>query len=78
MIQMEMKQKQTKSMLDRPYKWRHESLGLTLRGAMDSTKVRGKWRSFIRTHRRQMAGVRSPELMMNKVLRHTYTSQTCK
>ena len=35
------------------------SLGLTLRGAMDLTRDRGQWRSFIRTHRRQVAGVRN-------------------
>jgi len=29
-----------------------ESVGLTLRGAMDLAKDRGHWRSFIRTHRR--------------------------
>ena len=32
-----------------------ESTGLTLREAMDLTKDRGQWRSFIRTHHRQMA-----------------------
>ena len=36
-----------------------ESIGLTLRGAKDLTKDRGQWRSFIRTHRPQMAGVRN-------------------
>jgi hypothetical protein len=35
------------------------SLGLTLRGALDLTTDRGQWRSFIRTHRRQKAGVRN-------------------
>ena len=35
------------------------SLGLTLRGALDLTSDRGQWRSFIRTHRRQRAGVRN-------------------
>ena len=34
-----------------------ESIGPTLRGAMDLTKDRRQWRSFIRTHRRQMAGI---------------------
>jgi len=33
-------------------------------GAMDFTKDRGQWRSFIRTHRRQMAGLSPQELMM--------------
>ena len=36
-----------------------ESIGLTFRGTMDLTKDRGQRRSFIRTHRRQMAGVRN-------------------
>jgi len=36
-----------------------ESVGLTLRGAMELTKDRGQWRSFIRTHRRQLAGVKN-------------------
>ena len=36
-----------------------ESIGLTLRWAIDLTKDRGQWRSFIRIHRRQMAGVRN-------------------
>ena len=36
-----------------------ESVGLTLRGAMDLTKNWGQWRSFIHTHQRQMAGVRN-------------------
>ena len=36
-----------------------ESIGLTLLGAMNLTKDRGQWRSFIRTDRCQMAGVRN-------------------
>jgi len=36
-----------------------ESIGLQLRGAMGFTKDRGQWSSFIRTDRRQMAGVRN-------------------
>src|SRR6218665_637618 len=36
-----------------------ESIGMASSGAMDLTKDRGQWRSFIRTHRRQMAGVRN-------------------
>jgi len=35
-----------------------ESIGLTLSGAMALTKDRGQGRSFIRTDRRQEAGVR--------------------
>ena len=35
------------------------SLGQTLRGALDLTTDRGQWKSFIRTHRRQKAGVRN-------------------
>jgi len=38
---------------------RIKSIELTLRGAMDLAKDQGQWRSFIRTHRRQMAGVRN-------------------
>jgi len=34
-----------------------ESVGLTLWGTVDLTKDRGQWRSLIRTHSRQMAGV---------------------
>lgn len=36
-----------------------ESTGLILRGAIDFTKDRGRWKSFIRTHRSQMAGVKN-------------------
>jgi len=36
-----------------------ESNGLTLRRAMDLTKDQGQWRSFIRTHGRQMASIRN-------------------
>jgi len=35
------------------------SFGLTLRRAMDLTNYRGQWRSFLRTHRRQLDGVRN-------------------
>ena len=34
---------------------------MTLRETMDLTNDRGNWRSFTRTHHRQMAGVKTDE-----------------
>jgi|SRR6218665_1281739 len=57
-IRQEKKQRQTKRL-----RWinnRREdvtSLGLRPRGAVYLTNDRGRWRSFIRTHRRQIDGV---------------------
>ena len=41
-----------------------ESIRLTLSGAVDLTKDRRQWRSFVRTHRRQNYGWRQELLMI--------------
>jgi len=53
------KEKETKADQDYDVNEDIESFGRTSRGAMDLTKDRGQWRSFIRTNRRQIAGVRN-------------------
>ena len=53
------KEKETEADNDDNINEDKESIGLTMNRALDMKKDRGQWWSFIRNHRRQMAGVRN-------------------